>query len=125
MSDFTDMEKAALRAIFSETPALSAGLEHQLARAAVTKRENTGGGFFTGIAVAADVPGVQSPKVLGYATHARVAGLEHGLGFILFTADGRLDLLEGYSEGGEDSASLDLANLSFEIVLHHRVGAAL
>jgi hypothetical protein len=115
MSDFTQMEAAVLDAIFSETPAMSSVLARQLHRATVTKRENTGGGFFTNIAVSEDAPRVECPKVLGYATHARVEGLEHGLGFVLFMEDGKLHLLEGYAYGPESTASLDLDNLSFEI----------
>ena len=115
MTHFTNMETAALRAIFAETPAISSDLQRQLSRATVTKRENTGGGFYTDIAVPDDVPGVKCPKVLGYATHARVEGLEHGLGFVLFLEDGRLQLLEGYARGPESTTSLDLHSLSFEI----------
>ncbi|MEA1013638.1 hypothetical protein [Sphingosinicella sp. LY1275] len=115
MITFTDMETAALRAIFAETPAVSSGLQRQLDRAKVMKRENTGGGFFTDIAVPEDAPRVECPKVLGYATHARIEGLEHGLGFVLSMEDGRLHLLEGYGWGPESTASLDLNNLSFEI----------
>jgi hypothetical protein len=115
MSDFTQMETAALRAIFSETPAMSSVLARQLERSTVTKRENTGSGFFTNIAVSEDAPRVECPRVLGYATHARVEGLEHGLGFVLFMEDGKLHLLEGYAWGPENTASLDVNNLSFEI----------
>jgi hypothetical protein len=115
MNGFTKMETAALEAIFAETPTVSAELQRQLGRAKVTERENTGGGFFTDITVPEDVPGVDCPKVLGYATHARVDGLEHGLGFVLFMEDGKLHLLEGYAWGPESTASLDLNNLSFEI----------
>ena len=92
MDDFTKMETAALQAIFAETLAVSAALQRQLGRAKVTKRENTGGGFFTDITAPGDVPGVECPKVLGYATHARVQGLEHGLGFVLFIEGGKLHL---------------------------------
>lgn len=115
MNEFTEMETAALRAIFAETPAVSSELQRQLRRATVTKRENTGGGFFTDIAVPEDVPRVECPKELGYATHARVEGLEHGLGFALVMEDGMLHLLEGYAWGPESTASLDLNNVSFEI----------
>jgi hypothetical protein len=38
---FTELEGAALRSIFSETPELAAGLEQQLAAATVTERENS------------------------------------------------------------------------------------
>jgi hypothetical protein len=115
MADFTDMETAALQAIFAETPAISSELQRQLHCATVAKRENTGGGFFTDIAVAEDVPRVECPKVLGYATHARIEGLEHGLGFVLFMEDGKLYLLEGYAWGAESTESLDLTKLMFEI----------
>jgi hypothetical protein len=112
---FTDLELAALHSIFSETPELQAQLERQLAAAAVTNRENSGAGFFTTIAVADDAPQVSSPRVLGYETQARAAGLEHGLGFILFMENGRLHLLEGFAWGPESTASLDLAALTFEV----------
>ena len=115
MSDFTEMETAALQAIFAETPTLFSKLRHQLGCATVTKRENTGGGFFTDIAVPEGAPLVECPRVLGYATHARVEGLEHGLGFVLFMEDGRLHLLEGFAWGTESTALLDLNSLSFGI----------
>jgi hypothetical protein len=115
MTTFTDLELAALHSIFSETPELAAGLERQLVVATVAKRENSGGGFFTTIAVADDVPRVSSPKVLGYETQARVAGLEHGLGFVLFMEDGRLHLLEGFAWGPESTTALDLPALNFEV----------
>ena len=84
-------------------------------RATATKRENTGCGFFTTIAVSADGPQVNAPSVLGYETHARVLGLEHGLGFVLFMREGRMHLLEGYAWGPESTALLDLFGLTFEI----------
>jgi hypothetical protein len=90
MTAFTELELAALRSIFSETPELRTGLERQLATATVTDRENDGGGFFTTISVPDGVPQVSGPGVLGNETYARVTGLEHGLGFVLFMEDGRL-----------------------------------
>lgn len=115
MTTFSELELAALHSIFSETPELALGLERQLAVATVTERENSGGGFFTTIAVADEVPTVSSPRVLGYETQARVAGLEHGLGFVLFMEHGRLHLLEGFAWGPESTAALDLTALKFEV----------
>ena len=94
---------------------MSSVLQRQLDRATVTKRENTGGGFFTDIAVPEDAQRAECPRVLGYATHARVEGLEYGLGFVLFMEDGKLHLLEGFAWGPESTASLDLMRLPFEI----------
>jgi hypothetical protein len=115
MMTFTELELAALRSIFSETPELASGLEQQLAVGTVTERENTGGGFFTTIAIADDAPTVSSPNVLGYETQARIDGLSDGLGFVLFMEDGRLHVLEGFAWGPEDTAPLDLAALRFEV----------
>ncbi len=111
---FTELELAVLRSIFSETPELASDLERQLAAATVVERENSGGGFFTTIRVPDDPPRVNSPKVLGYETHAHISGMEYGLGFVLFMKDGALHMLEGYALAGSTSA-LDLTNLLFEV----------
>ena len=110
----TELEIAALLAIFSETPELASALQRQLERATVTSRENTGRGFYTDFAVPDDAPRVECPRVLGYTTNARVEGLEHGLGFALIMENGKLHLLDGHA-WGDDTSSLDLHNLSFEI----------
>ncbi len=115
MPDFTELELAALRAIFAETPEVAPGLERQLESATVTKRENTGAGFFTTITVADDAPPVNCPNVLGHETHATVDGLDHGLGFVLFVKNGRMHLLEGYSVGPDDTDDLDLETVGFTI----------
>lgn len=51
MTAFTELELAALHSMFSEIPELAAKLERQLSVATATKRENTGVGLFTSIAV--------------------------------------------------------------------------
>jgi hypothetical protein len=115
MTAFTELELAALHSIFSETPELTSGLERQLAAASVAERENSGVGFFTTIAVADPVPKVGGPRVLGRETQARVTGLKHGLGFVLFMENGKLHLLEGFVWEEESTASLDLATLKFQV----------
>jgi hypothetical protein len=115
MPKFTRMEEAALHAIFAETPERAPALERQLSQAAVTERENTGGGFFTTLSVPEDAPRAEGPRVLGYATTARVEGLTEGLGFVLFLKEGRLHLLEGYAMAPESTAALDLEALAFTI----------
>lgn len=115
MSAFTDLEVAALRAIFAETPELAPALARQFKAAEVSNRENSGGGFFTTIRVADDAPAVESPSVLGYATQARISGLEHGFGFVLFVKTGKLHMLEGFAWGPESTHDLDLTALRFEV----------
>ena len=115
MTTFTALEFAALQSIFAETPGLTAGLERQLDCAIVTERENSGWGFFTTISVQGDVPPVDSPRMLGLETLARIHGLEHGFGFVLYMEGGCLSLLEGYAQGGESTAAFDLTNLHFKV----------
>jgi len=115
MATFTALEQAALRSIFSEMPELAMLLEQQFESATVTDRENSGAGFFTTIAVTDDAPIVESARVLGEETQARVVGLEHGLGFNLFMESGRMGLLEGFTWGDESTSLLDLASVDFEI----------
>jgi hypothetical protein len=114
MTWFTQLELAALRSIFSETPEVALDLERQLSAATVTERENSGAGFFTTINVAEHAPRVRNKKVLGYETHAHVEGMEYGLGFVLFMREGALGLLEGYALAGSTS-SLNLTDLRFEV----------
>ena len=123
MPAFTPLELAALNSIFEETPELAAALRGQLAVATVTERTNSGAGFFTTIAVPHSAARVDSPRVLGEETGARVAGLEHGLGFVLFMNDGRFDTLEGYAYG-ESTGSLSLDDLAPDVfrLPVHRIG---
>ena len=116
MTAFTELELAALHSMFSETPELAAKFERQLSVATATKRENTGVGFFTSIAVPLAAPPVARSEPLHGETHARLPGLEPGLGFVLFLENGRLHTLEGFTYGSESTASLDLTSVAFEIV---------
>ena len=115
MAGFTPLELAVLHSIFLETPELAPALEQQLAVASVAKRENTGGGFFTTMRIHGNPPKVVVSDVLGFDTQAHVKGLEHGMGFVLFTDDGLIHLLEGFSWGPESTAALNLQSLEFEI----------
>lgn len=113
-SGFTRLELAALHAIFAETPDFTDSLATQLASATVTDRENTGHGFFTSIEVGVDAPRVAAGN-LGKTTHAKVAGLDPGMGFVLFLKEGLIKTLEGYAFSPDDTTSLDLADLEFSI----------
>lgn len=113
MTAFTELEFAALDSIFSETPELMLPLKQQLAVASVIGRENSGCGFFTTMVVSPDARLVSGPRVLGHQTHARIVGLEHGLGFVLFLEDGRLHMLEAFAF--ESTGSIDLATATFEV----------
>ena len=113
---FTDMEQAALAAIFAETPEIRFALLGQLQKAEVVSRENTGGGFFTTISMSSEAAHVDVRGPLALTTYARIESLRYGLGFVLHLQDGKLHSLEGFSCGGEDILHLNLERLRFEIV---------
>ena len=115
MTGFTALETAVLRAIFSETPELRNSLESQFQTATVIERENSGAGFFTTMATRGDTDSVSSLTPLGREVAARIAGLDHGMGFKLFLEDGRLRTLEGFTYG-ESTRDLDFEQLTFEVL---------
>ncbi len=115
MAAFTELELAALHSMFSERPELEPQLQRQLSVASLVQRENTGVGFFTTISVPTGAPPIENSEPLSGETHARIPGLEPGLGFVLFFDGGRLETLEGFTYEGS-TAALDLANVTFEIV---------
>ena len=46
---------------------------------------------------------------------ARIEGVKHGFGFILWLEEGYADCLEGYNWGDGDTTALDLEAVNFEI----------
>ncbi len=115
MQPFSDLERAALHAIFDESPEITDLLRRQLEAASVIARVNTGGGFITTIEVPDSLQGVSTCTVLGYETEASIDGLAHGLGFALLMKEGRLHVLDGHSKGGENTTGLDFERVGFAI----------
>ena len=105
-SDSADMEPLPVRAachcdILRGDHPVFAGLRMQLARCEVSEREFTGVGFFTTLAIPADVPLVPLDRRLALGdVHATMNGVEHGVGLVLFVDEGRLALLEGFTYDG-------------------------
>jgi hypothetical protein len=114
-SDFTPLERAVLAAICDMHATDRSALESQLSTATLLSRENTGAGFFTRF----EVDRVSSAAIGGMrlrdAPAAKIAGLEHGMGFILWLKEGYADCLEGYSYA-ESTTGLALDSITFEIV---------
>ena len=115
MPAFSDLERAALHAIFDESPDITSLLRCQLEAASVIARENTGGGFITTIEVPDGVEEISSRTVLGYETEASIDGLAYGLAFALFMQEGKLHVLDGHSQGGENTTGLDFERVGFSI----------
>jgi hypothetical protein len=114
----TPLELAVIQAICEKYPADRASIEAQLAYGKVVRRENTGAGFYTRFEMQRSstppVAGSRS-KDLRYGPQAKIEGIKHGMGFILWLSESYLDCLEGYTYD-DDTTALDLINLRFEIV---------
>lgn len=113
MSTLTPLENAALTAIFSETPAWAAALEEQRKAAKVISRENDRGGFFTYFSVPERLAITEDYLPLGENVYAAIDGLDYGLGFLLIVRNGRLNVLDGYTVGGEDTGPIDFETVAF------------
>lgn len=88
-------------------------LPRQVDAVCCTARENTGNGFFTDLHVDPDqVTALTGPSPIN-GHFVRVDGLQYAIGLILFFKDGYLNLLEGYSVGGEDTSEIDFSTASF------------
>jgi hypothetical protein len=113
---FTPFERAVLSAIGGMYPEDQPSLKGQLSTATFRSRENTGAGFFTHLTVDRDPTLVIGGRRLRDGPSAKVAGLEHGMGFILWLEDGYANCLEGYSYGNESTIGIELGTVRFELV---------
>jgi hypothetical protein len=89
MGKLSRLEDAVLREIALQYPDESDVIEAQRSAARVINRRNTGAGFYTTFEVNPRCRSVAAASPIGNVT-ARVQGLAHGMGFILWLKDGRL-----------------------------------
>jgi hypothetical protein len=113
MGKLSKLEDAVLRAIASQYPDANSAIDAQRSAVCVTDRSNTGAGFYTTFEVDQSCPVVAATSPIGNVT-ARVQGVDHGMGFILWLQNGRLSKLEGYSFE-EDTARIDLGAVDFDL----------
>jgi len=118
MYDITPLERAVLDAIAAQVG--SASLSGQIAAAQVMSRENTGAGFYTVFAIDDDAPSDDLAHPVGNVG-AEIAGLELGMGFLLWLKSGVIVELEGCSYE-EDTSGLDFERVGFRDVVAHRSG---
>jgi len=110
MTKFTDLERAMLAAICDTQVDAGELLQAALGAARVTKRENTGHGFYTSFEVDRDRPPPTIPDrfVEGPNYEVRVGGQILLMGFILWLEDGYPACLEGFQYGTEAGGDIDL-----------------
>jgi hypothetical protein len=113
--DFTSLERAVLQAICKMYLADRAALGAQLSTATVLSRQNTGAGFYTHFVVERASSDALGGERLRSGPEARVDGLQHGMGFILWLKEGYADHLEGYCYG-ESTARIVFEQAGFEIL---------
>lgn len=117
MTAFTPLEQTAIAAILDESGERRVAVEQQLTHISVLSRENTGGGFFVELKVNASANRLdEGTSSLGQNVYVGVDGLRYGLGMILHSTDGHVNLLEGYSVGGEDTSAIDFAQVRFALI---------
>ena len=112
---FTPLEQTVLRVICEMHAVDRDALEAQLSSATVLSRENTGAGFFTRIDVGRSTLLLIGGERRRDGPEARIDGLEHGMGFILWLKEGYLDCLEGYSYA-DSTIGIDFEKIDFEIL---------
>jgi hypothetical protein len=96
MNELNDLERAVLSKLLDgDHPAL-AKLREQVKGAKLTKRTNTGVGFYCEFEADGDTPLIERDLHLG-DVQAEIPGLSSGAGFVLFVRGGRIATLEGYS----------------------------
>jgi len=116
MTHLTALEMAALDAICSQQSDGREALINQLATATVARRENSGVGFFTYLAVdRATSPVTSGGGVLGNVA-ATIEGFDQPMLLMLFMKNGYADMLEGATID-DSTVGIDLAALRFEIAL--------
>jgi hypothetical protein len=111
--DLTRLEAAVLSEMASWNPSDRDAIEDQMAKARVTKRENTGAGFYTDLAIDHPIKKINE-RVISRAW-AEIDGLSNGMVFVLFVEDGIMKLLEGASII-DDTSSLNFETANFTVI---------
>jgi hypothetical protein len=116
MLELTSLERIALKAILNELGDGGTAIEEQVLHASVLSRENTGGGFFTGLRLRGEVPAHFEERHFGQNIWISVEGMNHGLGMILHLRSNQVPLLEGYAVAPENTSPVDFEQVRFALV---------
>ena len=110
------LERAVVEALCGMHPEDDAALRSQLSNVVVRCRTNTGAGFCTRLDVggSADAKAIHGGVRERNGPNASVAGLQHGMGFILWLDRGYASCLEGFSYD-ESTAGINFDAVGFQI----------
>jgi len=112
--DLWPIERKILEIASAEYPASAEAILQQAATAQVVNFENSGSGFFSDLVVAEEVPLIveKSPLDSGVAS---LPGIGYGMGCLVFLKNGRLSMIEGYSQGGEPTENIDFSQTVYTL----------
>src|SRR5882724_11423879 len=115
MLRLTALERAVLEDICGQQADERGVLESQLATATVTRRRNTGEGFFTYFAADRNGPPLRSRwRILGNVA-ATIVGFERPLLIALFRdKDGYVQMLEA-TAAGDSTVGIDFSTVQFKL----------
>ena len=117
--DLNRLEHQALEALCRSWTQEYPALKQQIEAVCCVARENTGNGFFTILYVNPNqVTELTGPSPIN-GHFIRVDGLQYPIGLILFFKNGYLNLLEGYSVGGDDTSEINFSIARFEGITQH------
>lgn len=98
MAELTALETAVLDVLLRDDLPQYASLREQVRTSKVRLREMTGVGFFTQFTISPEAPLLPgSPSFELGDVAGSAAGVQHGLGFLLFVRQGKITGLEGYT----------------------------
>ncbi len=98
MSDLTKFEMEVMNMLLDGDDDILKSLRRQFQNSKIKKREMTGCGFFLYFDINSNIDEFLKGKSFHFGdVNAKVTGLSHGAGFVLFIRDGYISDLEGYS----------------------------
>lgn len=106
---FTNFEARALDCLASMFGADAKEFRKQVNASKVVDRVNTIVGFYTRVVV--DRSACRPLPVRLKSGHFEVAGIEHGIGVVLWDEDGYLETIEGFTYDDNTLAGRDLSDL--------------
>jgi hypothetical protein len=95
-----EIETTVMDMLLAGEHPMLAVLRDQLAVAEIADREFSGVGFFLNFRIPASSPRVDQGRLVIGDVYAKLTGLEHDAGFLLFVRDGALDTLECFIVDG-------------------------
>ncbi len=110
------LESAVLEMIADQHPASALALREQMKSMVVTAFDNSGAGFHSRLEVDPYAPVIAEPSSPLIGPSGAIAGIPHGMGFLLYLEGRRAVCLEGFCYSDFDTHDFDFAGAIFALV---------